>query len=98
MYTGACLTSVKLIVFYPSIHAHVYKHTCKFGGTALHFAVHEEIVELLLEAHADPDLKEVITVATTCCTGNLKTMPYDSVPVNLSCHIIALGKSNISNH
>ena len=39
------------------------KHTCKFGGTALHFAVHrehEDVVELLLEAYADPDLKEVI--------------------------------------
>lgn len=51
---------------------HMYKHTCKFGVTPLHFAVHkehEDIVELLLEAHADPDLKEVITVAITCCTG-----------------------------
>ena len=36
--------------------------------TALHFAVnqgHEDIVELLLEANADPDLAEVITVTTT---------------------------------
>ena len=36
--------------------------------TALHFAVsqeHEDIVELLLEANADPDLIEVITITTT---------------------------------
>ena len=62
MYTGACLLKLSFIL----LHMHVYKHTCKFGETALHFAVHQEhedIVELLLEAHADPDLKKVITVA-----------------------------------
>ena len=80
------------------------KHTCKFGGTALHFAVHQEhedIVELLLEAHADPDLKEVITVATTRCIGYQKTMPYDSLYnkfVLPASYIIALEKSSISNH
>ena len=82
----------------------MYKHTCKFGETSLHVAVnqgHEDIVELLLEAHADPDLKEVITVATTCCTGNQKTMPYDSLHnefVLPESYIIALEKSSISNH
>ena len=76
---------------------HMYKHTCKFGETSLHVAVnqgHEDIVELLLEAHADPDLKEVITVSTTCCIGYQKTMPYDSLPESIT----ALEKSSISNH
>ena len=87
---------------------HVYKHTWKFGETALHVAVHQEhkdIVELLLEAHADPDLKEVITVATTimqsCCIWNQKTMPYDSpqwICPARKIYIIALEESCISNH
>ena len=52
--------------FLPAFHAHVY--TQFIGKTALHFAVdqeHEDIVELLLEANADPDLAEVITLTNT---------------------------------
>ena len=92
---------VKIVLSFYSITC---TNTHKFGETALHFAVdqeHEDIVELLLEAHADPDLKEVITVTTTSCIGNQKTMPYDSLHnefVLPESYIIALEKSSISNH
>ena len=55
------------------IYMHMFTHTLQFGKTALHFAVdqeHEDIVELLLEANADPDLTEVITVTTVQSTEN----------------------------
>ena len=41
----------------------MYIHIYKLGWTALHFAVdreHASIVELLLEANANPDLEKVI--------------------------------------
>ena len=42
-----------------AVHIHV-THTSQYGCTALHFATqegHEDVVELLLEAKADPELK-----------------------------------------
>jgi len=45
---------------------HVHAHTSQDGYTALHYAAlvgHEKLVELLLEAKADPELKtKVISV------------------------------------
>ena len=45
---------------YPPPHTHTHKqHNTQWGGFALHAAVHkehEDIVDLLLEANADPDL------------------------------------------
>ena len=55
---------------YPYTYAHIHTHACTYacthpsthtqsGETALHIAVREErddIVELLLEANADPDM------------------------------------------
>ena len=58
----------------------MYTHAHKFGETALHFAVdqeHEDIVEVLLKAIADPDLTEVIIVTTTVLYIVQKIMPYD---------------------
>ena len=58
-------------------HTYAFMHVCthtllytQWGGTAFHFAVdqeHEDIVELLLEANADPDLpvKVIHTYHTT---------------------------------
>ena len=60
---------------YPCTHARtdVHTHTCththtrlytQWGETALHIAVdqeHEDVVELLLEANADPDLADKVS-------------------------------------
>ena len=54
----------------PYIHKHKYKQSYidansgeQLGGTALHEAVdkeHEDVVEVLLEANADPDLLQKV--------------------------------------
>ena len=45
---------------YPPPHTHTHKqHNIQWGGTALYIAVdqdYEDIVDLLLEANADPDV------------------------------------------
>ena len=47
-------------LFIPLPHTHTHKqHNTQWGGTALYLAVreeHEDIIELLLEANADPDV------------------------------------------
>ena len=65
-YTVSCfLASISPYIY---VYMHMFTHTLQLGKTALHFAVdqeHEDIVELLLEANADPDLAEVITLTIT---------------------------------
>ena len=63
-----------LAYFHPlymsSLHTHTHKYNNQWGGTALYLAVregHEDIVELLLQANADPDLQlKVIHTNHTC--------------------------------
>ena len=49
-----------------AMHMHVHTHISQYGRTALHLAAqggHEDVVELLLEAKADPELQiKVISV------------------------------------
>ena len=51
-------------------YTHTYTHNTQWGGTALRAAIekeHEDIVELLLEANADPNLPgKVILTYHTC--------------------------------
>ena len=48
---------------YTHTHTHTHTHDTQWGGTALRAAIekeHEDIVELLLEANADPDLPDKV--------------------------------------
>ena len=72
MLTLTCLSTHYLPYTYPHTHMHAHPpthtptHTHDYTqswGTALHIAVreeHEDIVDLLLEANADPDLPEKV--------------------------------------
>ena len=78
----------------------MYKHTHKFGETALHVAVnqeHEDIVQLLLEANADPDLKEVNIVTTTVYRKQFPNPLHKKIFQSESC-INALERNGITNH
>ena len=54
-------------------------YTCtQYGQTALYFAAHyghEDVVELLLEAMADPNLSDMVTLTLTCVTLRMQVLP-----------------------
>ena len=75
--TGLTHFSLFLLTVYSPLppHAHMHTHTqhnTQWGETALHFAVqeeHKDIVDLLLEANADPDMP--LKVIHTCTKHEL---------------------------
>ena len=78
----------------PSTHPHTYDFT-QFG-TALHLAVkkeHEDIVELLLEAHIDPDLPD--KVSHVMWTVYLITVFLKRKFGQLVGHVYALDRKNM---
>ena len=62
------------------IRTHVRAHSCtQCGHTALYFATsdgHEDVVELLLQAKADPNLTDMVTLTLTCYSKNASITNY----------------------
>ena len=55
-----------------AVHVHAHTYHMQDGCTALYLAVlygHEDVVELLLEAKADPELKTKVNECTIHCTS-----------------------------
>ena len=54
------------MIYIPPLHTHTHTHN-QFGKTALYYAVanaHEDVIELLLKANADPDVPNKVTSHT----------------------------------
>jgi len=87
IYTHACTHSCThmnvptIHTWTPHIYTHAHTHTCtQYGRTALYFAAsygHEDIIELLLESKADPDLtdKVILIISGIHCYSNGHYIP-----------------------